>query len=615
MSSINPKNIFRFKIVIVFVTLLICLCVYYLFFLRAVKKQQGHTYYSVERTDAIYPFSNQRQVLNLGWIHKVHDGLSSTSYLFYDTLKKPGIFRIGLFGCSFSEAFDVSSRHDLASLLQQRYKREGYDSVEVISFGTGGYGLGQMHLLYEYAGKKYDLDVVAVNSFFMYHFPRDLSFRLYNNYGPLHARYITTGDSIKLIEYADTTLAAAYNDYYSLLPDKNFLRYDYKPTGFLLPLGLSFNPFYYRNEKGTLTDLMNEARELYEGILKKFASDVKQLVVICNDEHSYALKERFQEQKNVSFFQSRYYEVRNRSTSLYTSTSWHNSPLGNQFYADELFDFLEKGRLSNTCLRLKVDSASGINDNTPFDSLGFVIGSAVIHQLYSAAPTDIGNEDWNREPDYAEPVLLTDKNISTLLLLNENCSDLSFVNLKKPLTHGDTVFVSIRNNEVTDRFAIGSVRQLAPHIFQVKLFKNSFMQSRYMLQFKQEYQNLLGDFRLLFLTTKSIPHVIFFIGKNELTIEMEKKPARLIARHDAFNLSVDHVPYFLSESFHDKTLLSAPAFAPQFNTAVMRCRMNGTEYLPQDSMVNGSARFDLALYKNGSLTIFPFLKIVTDSIE
>ncbi len=614
MTAAEQKNTGRFKLLIVAMTLLLCLCIFYFFFLRSVKKQQGYSYFSVEKTIAGYPFSNQQQVLNLGWVHKIHDGLSSTSYLHYDTLKKPGVFRIGIFGCSFTEAFDVSPRHDFASLLQQKYRREGYDSVEVISFGTGGYSLGQMCMLYEYAGKKYDLDVVVVNSFFMYHFTRDLSFRLYNNYGPLHARYITTADSIQLIEYKDTTLAAAYSNYYSLVPDKNYLRYDYKPTGFLLPLGLQFNPFYYRNPTRSLSSLIEETQELYEGLLKKIGSNAKKLVVICNDEHSFALKDKFQPQGNVVFYQSHYYQTRSRSTSLYTSTSWHNSPLGNQCYADELYSVLNEQNLPTTYLKFESNFNHVFNSNEPFDSLAFEIGGSIIHQLYTAAPTEISDEDWNREPDFASAVQLSSPNISNLLLLNQAFSDLSFINIKESVSNNDTVFFSASNHQSTERFPIGLVKAVAPRMYQVQLFRNSFMQHGFWLQFKEGYQNLLSDFRLLFYADKETPQVHISVSKNEFAIPVKKSAARLVASADAYHLTVDHVSYFLTENFPDKTLLSCPVYSPDLNDAVMRCRMNNAEYLPADSMTNGSAGFNLVLYKNNIRRTFPFLKIVNDTL-
>ena len=210
MSVLKKKNQLTFKILMITLTLLMCVVVYYFFFQLRARQQNNYRDYSIENTSLSYPFSNNRQILNLGWVHKMHDGLSNTSYLRYDTIKKPDVLRIGIFGCSFSEAFDVNGAYDIATQLQKKYQDEGHKNVEVISFGTGGYGLGQMMMLYDYIGRKYDLDIVVVNSFFMYHFPRDLSFRLYNNYGPLHARYITEADNIRLVEYKDTRSAGSF---------------------------------------------------------------------------------------------------------------------------------------------------------------------------------------------------------------------------------------------------------------------------------------------------------------------------------------------------------------------------------------------------------------------
>jgi hypothetical protein len=605
MSEPTPNHAW-FKLTIVAITVGLCLCVHYYFFQKRIKEFDGYKLYSTKQVEFEAPFSSYEQMLNLGWAHRKKPGLTATSYLNYDTLKPQGTFRIGVFGCSFTEGFDCDSTYDFPTLLQHKYEKEGYKNVQVINFGTGGYGVGQMLMLYNYIGKKYNLDLVVLNLYFFYHFPRDLSFRLYNNYGPIHARYILDENKLKLIEPGEPSLPKSYSDYYSLSPKSIYRNYDYKANGFLIPLKLKYNPFYYRKVKA-IPDMMNEAYQLYDLMLKEFAGSAKKLLVISNDEHIYSLSKNFAVDSSIAFYKSNYYNILDKSVSLYTTPSWHNSPLGNQFYADELFNEITGKKEALAFLKPEFLKTDSIKPISAFDSIAFKFGDSYIHNLYEPSADEISAEDWNREPDYATKISMDAKHVQRLLLLSKSLSDLCFVNLPNEVKDLDTVRIQFVLNNTNYSIPIALIAQINPLIYKIDLLDSLIPNKNFTLSLKANFDNLFSDFRILFLSQAKIENVTFEVGKNHIQVPVKTQKARLSKSDDVYNFDYNHLKYVLSEDFADETLLSATEIRPIRNTDVYHCRTAGSEYTNPDSIGEEGQPLNLVIYLQGKEVTCPFL--------
>jgi hypothetical protein len=88
--------------------------------------------------------------------------------------KRPGVTRIGVFGCSQTFGTGVADEQTYSARLGATLP-----GVEVLNFGVAGYGTDQMMLYYESEGVRRGLDVVVLG-FAYYHLERNLlAFRSY----------------------------------------------------------------------------------------------------------------------------------------------------------------------------------------------------------------------------------------------------------------------------------------------------------------------------------------------------------------------------------------------------------------------------------------------------
>ncbi|RMD93563.1 MAG: hypothetical protein D6813_03905, partial [Calditrichaeota bacterium] len=144
----------------------------------------------------------------LGWTigpnRKSNNGLyKSNSYGMrsdreYNRLVSDGIFRIAVFGDSFTEGVDVSNENTWPSILEQKLKK-----VEVLNFGVRAYGTDQALLRYKRDGQLFHPYLVIIG-YMIENIRRNV-----NVYRPIYEhntggigikpRFIIEGDSLKLI--------------------------------------------------------------------------------------------------------------------------------------------------------------------------------------------------------------------------------------------------------------------------------------------------------------------------------------------------------------------------------------------------------------------------------
>jgi hypothetical protein len=274
----------------------------------------------------------------LGW---VGPGKKS-SFSNFEKTKKTGIIRIGCFGDSFTWGDEVGYSYDYPSLLQEIFFKKGYKNVEVINFGMSWYGFQQSFMLWELLGREYALDYVVLGPA-CFQQVRDSTFNqtfadsyLKGYVDALHARYILKGRGIKRIEVIGNTTRERVLNYYRFMPHLVYLKFDSNPPSFLVaPIACLFphrklkvNPFYYKS------DLIKEINEIYRIALLKMA-DVTPQVILGNYDQGIVSLARNLDKENI-FASFLYYPQH----FPYLVTLYHNSPLGNEVLAQQMFDLL-----------------------------------------------------------------------------------------------------------------------------------------------------------------------------------------------------------------------------------------------------------------------------------
>jgi hypothetical protein len=74
--------------------------------------------------------------------------------------KRPGTFRVSMFGDSFVFGSDVELRHSPAVQLEAFLRQKGLDA-EILNFGVGGYGFDQAYLRHQRESAQFDTDVIV----------------------------------------------------------------------------------------------------------------------------------------------------------------------------------------------------------------------------------------------------------------------------------------------------------------------------------------------------------------------------------------------------------------------------------------------------------------------
>lgn len=275
-----------------------------------------------------YDYLTTRQVMNLGWAQKKDDHPQS-SYLNYTKEKAPGVYRIGVFGGSFTEGSETCNGGDFPTQLNEILNAYSDDSFEVINFGVSGYGIHQSYLLYQYLGRQYHLDEVVFNPYRM-HIERDNSFLLYFLYEPLHARYILDGDSLKQIEIPGTDRAKAVKQYHSFFQPEQYVKYDRKVPNYLKPiLRNGDNPKYYLD---TLSS-EDEALQTYYRMFSQINKEVP-LTVLFND---LEMDWKWMNEQGIKTYIIPTQEMKQQlDPSFYRAPNGHPSYLMNNLIADIL---------------------------------------------------------------------------------------------------------------------------------------------------------------------------------------------------------------------------------------------------------------------------------------
>jgi len=281
------------------------------------------------------PVLTADQSLDIGWAHtaEVHP---SRSYLEFPPEKKPGTLRIGVFGCSFVKGSEVVPGHEFPSFLQNKFTGAGMANVEVINFGVDAYGLHQAYMMWDWAGKKFDLDIVVFLALRL-HQARDRTFaHNAGSYTPIHGRFILEGNDVELVHVAGRTPLEATKLYFSFIPLWRYVRFDEKaPSAFssILPLkgGSIENPFYY------LRDKEDEILRTYSILFRALGKDAPDAVIILL-ERDYCLFRPGEKPENVNILESSVDEW--RKSFLYKAPEGHPSATGQEIQAEELFDYL-----------------------------------------------------------------------------------------------------------------------------------------------------------------------------------------------------------------------------------------------------------------------------------
>lgn len=267
----------------------------------------------------------------LGW---ATPSASPRAYFRVPEKKRPGVTRVGVFGCSFVAGQDAAPRQDFPNLLQEALRKAGRRDVEIVNFGVSGYGLHQSFLLWSLLSARYGLDY-SVFMPMVFHAERDSTFVLAPDaYGPVHSRYALEDGAPALIPAAGATPSRRSRLYFRLVPPWRYLRYDSRPAPLLrslLPPGRQWkaNPFYYWKSPE------NEALELYTALFSSAAAAPGRLVVDSDPSPLVGRLQRALEGRAV-VFESRVWDLTFRDKELYYAPSGHLSALGNWLRAQEL---------------------------------------------------------------------------------------------------------------------------------------------------------------------------------------------------------------------------------------------------------------------------------------
>lgn len=458
-SRLSPSRLFLFRIFLVIFPWLLLLVpytiFYYSYFLNTLIDHHGikNSFYQQPR----FPRLTPEEIVQLGWAHREHIH-PLNSYVKFEPNKPAGTIRIGLFGDSYVEGEETALEHDISSFLQKHLAKAGLYKVEVINFGMGGYGMHQAYLMWEYLGKRYELDYTIIMPF-SFHFRRDNTFLFdEKTFGPLHARFIIEHDHLQLVPVRGNSRVEASQQYYRLLPPWRYIRYDSRIPVFwraILPFGSPYmrsNPFYYWQSEEP------EILMTYRLLFERIAQESQNLIILTNDEVMADYLAAFLPNDRLYILRSQIREQAYKLSTLYSAPRFHRSALGNEFYAVELATLL----LDRETLELKVIDiidelihqeeieTSSIESLAQATIVNLAIFDQPVAEFVQRSSQDAG---WS----LSEEVLFREEGIESMVFVVKN-NGIIFIPLSFRLPDGAPVILQLKGDKKEKRIPLGYIR-------------------------------------------------------------------------------------------------------------------------------------------------------------
>ena len=273
----------------------------------------------------------------LGWLETG----SASSFARFPREKRTGVVRVGCLGDSFTAGAEAGPGEDFPSLLQGLFRVRGFPQVEVLNFGSGGYGFQQAYTLWDEVSRHYGLDCVLLGPRTL--FPDRDTFD-HSSSGKtrtpglalLNARRILDGPGLRLVEAAGQNPDQRSAAYRGWVPRWRYLRYDRRAPAFLaclLPRGRELrNPFYYRS------DIRAEAMTIYERMLLTMADSGVRVVL---GHYDPAVVQELRRVQRGNLCVTRLREIRQPP---YRAVKNHDAPAGNRLLAEQFFAILTGAR-------------------------------------------------------------------------------------------------------------------------------------------------------------------------------------------------------------------------------------------------------------------------------
>lgn len=373
--------------------------------------------------------------------------------------KDNGVIRIGCFGDSLTYGDEVDRAHDYPSLLQDIFRDNGFNNVEVINFGIPGGGFHQAFILWQYLGLKYGLDLIVLGPECFQHDRDNTFFPFWETYlkGDIHffhSRYILKDNDVELIDTRGSTYREIILNYWRFTPCKRYLRYDLEAPAFiraplacLAPGRKIGNPFYYK------ADPAKEMRSIYKILLRKMADNTPQIIFANYDDKLVSLAEETDKDNILSRLLYRPIHF------PYTAFGCHNSSCGNQALAQQIFDYLANGSESSlTLIKTKDIEGTRVDKSQTINKLE-------LSELHEVA-IEMGDVKMGRFIDALSGRPYSDlKNtgfVSLLAVKNSGVSvlDAQFIPLNFELKDNMPLKIRFRGNGKTEERILGNVKLL-----------------------------------------------------------------------------------------------------------------------------------------------------------
>ncbi|MFH1460393.1 MAG: hypothetical protein ABIG64_08535 [Candidatus Omnitrophota bacterium] len=408
------------------------------------------------RGNKIKKFKNvdEKTMLKLGWIYNDKEN----NFENFELKKTKGIFRIGCFGDSFTYGSEVSRGYDYPALLQKIFEKHGYQDIQVINFGSSGFGFFQSFIMCKYVGCKFDLDCVIFGPNGWGMIMRDLTFNTQavarRNIYALSARYILQNNTVKLIEVSGSDYFERMLRYFSWIPEYKYLKYDCFAPVFLecfFPNRLLVNPFYYQ------ADLEEELKEIYRLLILDLIRNNK-LVVITD--YSNYFKDFKQPQDAGNFF---ILNLKKISGFPYQTFYGHNSPFGNELLARQIFNFfMNKKQNELTIVKMKDIEAKPIKKSllcnfSDFDSMKVYIKDKEFGQFVAIRqPLEKRDNDKSK--------IFKNEKIKSLLILKVKEADIInnyFLPVKFSLNGKSKLYLKVKTFFKTKTYCLGNIKMVS----------------------------------------------------------------------------------------------------------------------------------------------------------
>ncbi|MBU0469319.1 MAG: hypothetical protein KJ736_09720 [Candidatus Omnitrophica bacterium] len=253
----------------------------------------------------------------------------------YKFIKEDDVFRVAIIGCSRTYGYGVNVDETYTKVLERMLNEKYPQKFEVMNFGVNGYGLSQMALNYQKNVKNYSPDIVILQ----FYLPTVYRASWTKIWGTQKPTYILKNDQLSLSN--SPVPKERFKSVERWFLERSFL---YKFVKEKLSEIKEIQRFEFKEHVQSNKNLNKTCSMILQQLNQQTAQNNSRLIVFTWGKHSKWLETILLEAKVEYFVLEKFSDLdywKKKGNIENPLPTGHWSPIGNQFVAESIMNYLE----------------------------------------------------------------------------------------------------------------------------------------------------------------------------------------------------------------------------------------------------------------------------------